>query len=225
MSKVDVYVAEYLTIDEVTHEESERLASNECMIGNPLTLRFDPEKKAFRVYTQQGNPIGLVHPKNRLALKEALENGWPCKCWLSLVYYNDNDGEKLFHGEVVYQFYNLKPTQTAERAALDAFADHVSALLAEGKRPRVSLTGTQYEEVISGGGTYEPQGTEPLPISGKAKSGTVVFKRKRSVSDRLALSAMENKPGCRIATTVFFLLVALLVLFLLWRFVFSRFFG
>lgn len=219
MSKVDVYVGEYLTIEETTHEEGERLASNECMVGMPFTLEYDSEKKGFRVFTPSHNSVGMVYPRNKLRLQEAFENGWPCHCWLSLVYYNGD--EKLFHGEVAYLFYNVKQSQTQERAALDAYAQRVGEALASGKRPRIALTGTQYDQVISSDGNWETDEKEPRPFSTKRGGDVVVFKSKRSLGERLAQAAVERRPGCRIALSVAAIVVALLVVFLVWKCAFN----
>ena len=215
MSKVDVYIGGYLTIEKVTKEESERLASNECMIGMPVTLTTDAESSEFRILSSQGNSIGVVKPKNRLALRNALENGWTCRCWLSLVYYAEAD--KMLHGEIVYQCFNVKESQTKEQAALEAYTQHTSEALAAGKRPRLTLTGTSYDQVIESNGAWQGEDGEPLPISTKRGSGTVVFKRKRSAADKLALSALERKPGCRIALTVVLLVLVIAIAFGIWK--------
>ena len=215
MSKVDVYIGGYLKIEEVSRAESERLASNECMVGMPVTLSCDGEDGAFHLTSSQGNPIGTVKPKNRLALRNALENGWTVRCWLSLVYYVEAD--KLFHGEVVYQCFKVKDSQTREQAALEAYAQATSEALASGKRPRVTLTGTSYDQVIETNGVWQSDEAEPLPISTKRGSGTVIFKRKRSVSDKLALSALERKPGCRIAATVVMLIIVIAIALGIWK--------
>lgn len=221
MSKVDVYVADYLTIDEVTQKESELLASNMCVIGMPLKLSYDGETNSFRVSTQNGESLGIVRPKNRLRLQEALENGWPLHCWLSLVYYVNSGDEKLFHGEIVYQFFNVKSLDSDEGRALSAFADKIGHLIASGKRPRVSLTGTEYDQVISSNGSWAPVKTVALPFSSERKSGVVVFKRKRSLSDKVAQAALEKKPGCVVGTAAFFVLLAALIVFVVWRCAFA----
>ena len=215
MSKVDVYIGGYLKIEEVSKAESERLASNECMVGMPVTLSCNGEDGVFRLTSAQGNAIGTVKPKNRLALRNALENGWTCRCWLSLVYYVEAD--KLFHGEIVYQCFKVKDSQTQEQAALEAYTQNTADALAAGKRPRVVLTGTSYDQVIESNGTWQSDEVEPLPISTKRGSGTVIFKRKRSVSDKLALSALERKPGCRIALTVVLLVIVIAIAFGIWK--------
>lgn len=215
MSKVDVYIGGYLPIDEVSKDESERLASNECMVGAPVQLSYDAASSSFVVKSEAGSTIGTVHPKNRLALRDALENGWTCRFWLSLVYYVE--AEKLFHGEIVYQCFKVKPVQTEEQAALEAYTEATAQALAAGKRPRIVLTGTSYDQVIESKGTWRSDQEEPLPFSTKRGSGVVVFKRRRSVSDRLALSALQRKPGCRIAVSVVMLVIVVALALLIWK--------
>lgn len=214
MGKVDVYIGGYLLIDEVTKEESERLASNACIVGMPVSISYDAETGIFKAVLPNGDPIGTVHPKNKLALREAFEENWTCACWLSLVYYDNAD--KLFKGEMVYQMFHVKPSQTKEQENLEAYTRKTAERLAAGKRPNVVLTGTSWDNVIETG-DWEPDKQQPLPIDTKRNSGLVVFKRKRSVSDKIALAAMSRNPGCRIALSVALILVAALVLFFVWR--------
>ncbi len=214
MGKVDVYIGGYLLIDEVTKEESERLASNACIVGMPVSIAYNAEESQFKAVLPNGDPIGTVHPKNKLSIREALEENWTCAGWLSLVYY-DNDA-KLFKGEIVYQMFHVKPSQTTEQANLENYTRKTSERLAAGKRPNVVLTGNSWDQVVKTG-DWEGDKQEPLPINTKHNSGQVVFKRKRSVSDKIALAAMERKPGCRIALNVVVIIIALIVLFFVWR--------
>ena len=200
MGKIDIYVGDYLLLDEVDAKESERLASNLCIVGMPLQISYLADTDTFKVLLPSGESIGTAHPtKNRLIMRSALDEGWTCKAWLSLVFYNNDT--KCFQAEIVYQFYNLKKSQTAEQQALDSFAQHTSERLASGLRPDVSLTGTAYETVIETGDWYDGS-KKPLPIDTKRSSGMVVFKRKRSIADKVAIAAMEHNPGCRIALIV-----------------------
>ncbi len=211
MGKVDVYIGGYLLIDDVTKEESERLASNTCIVGMPVSITYDAETSVFKAVLSNGDPIGTVHPKNKLAIREALEEGWTCAGWLSLVYYDN--GDKLFKGEMVYQMFHVKPSQTKEQQNLEAYTQKTSERIAAGKRPDVVLTGTSWDQVVETG-DWEGDKQQPLPINTKRNSGLVVFKRKRSVSDKIALAAMSRHPGCRIALTVVVILIAALILFL-----------
>ena len=217
MGKVDVYIGGYLTIDDVTAEESERLASNACVIGMPVVIRYDAETSQFTVALPSGESLGVIHPKNRLAIREALEGGWTCASWLSLVYYTNE--EKLFKGEIVYQMFRVKPTQTKEQANLEAYTLKTSERLANGERPSVVLTGNSWDQVIENG-DYVTEKEQALPIDTKRNSGVVVVKRKRSAADKLASAAIERKPGCRIALIVAVIVVCLLVLLFLWQCVF-----
>lgn len=214
MGKVDVYIGGYLLIDEVTKEESERLASNACIVGMPVSITYNAETSEFKAVLPNGDSVGTVHPKNRLAIREALEEGWTAAGWLSLVYY-DNEA-KLFRGEMVYQMFHVKPSQTTEQANLEAFTRKTAERLAAGKRPDVVLTGEGWDTVIETG-DWESDKQESLPIDTKRNSGLVVFKRKRSVSDKLALAAMSKNPGCHIALVVCIIILALIVLFFVWK--------
>ena len=75
MGKVDVYFADYLVIDDITEQSSRLLASNGCIIGMPLKLTWQADSGLFTVSTVGGDVIGTANPKNKLAIREALENG------------------------------------------------------------------------------------------------------------------------------------------------------
>lgn len=212
MSKVDVYIGGYLSIDDCDEKESERLASNLCVIGMPLKISYLADSDSFKVFLESGESIGTIHPHNKLALRSALEDNWTCKAWLSLVYYS-NDSKRFF-GELVYQFYNVKPSQINEQKALDTYAQHTSDRLAAGERPDVVLTGNSYNTVIETGDWND--GTKiALPIDTKRSTGNVVFKRKKGIADKLSSAAINHNPGCRIALIVAALIfIALIVFFI-----------
>jgi hypothetical protein len=214
MSKVDIYVGEYLTIDEATKEERDRLASTECVIGMQLTLDYLADKGGFRVVAPSGASLGIVYPKNKLRLQEALENKWTYRAWLSLVYYNGED--KTYHGEIAYVFYNLKPDMTEQIASFNGYIDNVGEAIKAGKRPKLALTGTQYDEVLASHGTWKATEEEPLPISTKRGSNTVIFKKRMSLTDKLAAGILERKPGPIILSIVLIVAVIALIVFLVY---------
>ena len=213
MGKVDVYIGGYLLIDEVTKAESDLLASNACIVGMPVTISYNAETAEFKASTTDGNSIGTVHPKNKLAMREAFEENWTCAAWLSLVFYDN--ATKLFKGELVYQMFHVKQSQTKEQANLEAYTRKTAERLGAGKRPNVVLTGASWDQVVETG-DWEGDKEEPLPIDTKRNSGLVVFKRKRSVSDKLATAAMANNPGCRIGAVAVLVLLVALIVFGIW---------
>ena len=155
-----------------------------------------------------------MHPKNKLAIREALEEGWTCAGWLSLVYYDN--GDKLFKGEMVYQDVSRETLSGPKnsRTSRPLHAEQPPSASPPGKRPDVVLTGTSWDQVVETGELRRSDKQQPLPINAKRNSGLVVFKRKRGVSGKTALAAMSRHPGCRIALTVVVILIAALILFL-----------
>lgn len=214
MGKVDVYIGGYLPIDGITKEESDRLASNGCVIGMPLELVYDAEASKFRVLLPNGDSLGTVSPSGRLAIREAIEEGWTRFCWLSLVYYDS--ASKAYGGEVVFQMFNVKPSQTKEQANLEAFARHTSERLAAGKRPDVALTGDSWDQVVETG-DWATDAQEPLPLDTQRGGGKVVFKRRRSLADKMAMGLIDRKPGCLASVVAAALVVVMVILLALWR--------
>ena len=214
MGKVDVYFSDYLVVDDITEEASRLLASSACVIGMPLKLAWHPDSGRFMVTTPSGDYIGMANPKNKLAIREALENGNEGACWLSLVWYDNAD--KLYHAEIVYQFYNVKASQVTERANLDAYTKKTSERLAQGKRPVVSLTGEGWDQVLATG-DWESPDQHPYPINTKRNSGCVIFKRKRSGADSLIMGIVSGKKGVIAGCAIAAVVIVVVILFFVCR--------
>ena len=213
MGKVDVYIGGYLTIDEVTKEESDRLASVACIVGMPLTISYNAETSEFKALMQNGDSIGTVHPKNKLAMREAFEEGWTCACCLSLVYYEN--ATKQFKGELVYQMFHVKPSQTTEQANLEAYTKKTAERIAAGKRPSVTVNGHAWDQIVTTG-DWATTDEEPLPVNTTRNSGVVIYKRKRSISNKLTAAAMNKNPGCYIGLIAALVLLVGAVVFGVW---------
>lgn len=214
MGKVDVYFADYLVVEQISEEASRLLASSACVIGMPLKLTWQPDENLFCVSTQAGQLIGMADPKNKLAIREALANGNEGACWLSLVWYDNSD--KLYHAEIVYQFYNVKESQVTEKANLDAYTKKTSERLAQGKRPVVNLTGAGWDQVLQTGDWDDPD-QHPFPIDTKRNSGCVIFKRKRSGADSLIMGIVAGKPAAVWGAGIACLVIIVVVLFFVCR--------
>lgn len=210
MAKIDVYMGDYLQIQEVTPEESTLLASNECVVGTPLSVSLTDEPGVFRVHAPSGASLGTFRTRNQLALRNALENGWVCKFYLTLVYYVD--AEKLFKGEFLYQCYNIDPRKAGDKKAFDVFSETTRELVEQGERPCVQLTGEQYDKIVETAGTYRVPGERPLPTF---ERGEIVFKKKKSLSDRMVAQLAQNSPSTRIIANLIILLILLGVLYLI----------
>lgn len=213
MGKVDVYIGGYLHIEEVTKEESDRLASSACTVGTPVAITYNAQNGEFKATLPNGDTIGTVHPKNKLALREAFEENWTCACWLSLVYYENSS--KLFKGELVYQMFHVKPSQTKEQANLEAYTRKTCERIAAGKRPDVTINGEAWDCIVETG-DWDTDREVPLPINTARNSGLVIYKRKRSVSDKLTAAAMSNSKGCLAAAIAFLVLLAAGIVFGIW---------
>ena len=143
-----------------------------------------------------------------------MENGNDGACWLSLVWYDNTD--KLYHAELVYQFYNVKASQTTERANLDAYTRKTSERLAEGKRPDIALTGAGWDQVLATG-DWESPDEHPYPIDTKRTSGCVIFKHKRSGTDKLVMGLIAGKPAAVWGAGAACLILIIVILFFVCR--------
>ena len=214
MGKVDVYFSDYLVVEQTSDEASKLLSTSACVIGMPLKLVWLPDEDLFDVQTGSGESLGRANPKNKLAIRESLANGNEGACWLSLVWYDNAD--QRFHAEVVYQFYNVKVSQIAEKANLDAFTQRTSQRLAQGKRPVVSLTGAGWDQVLATG-DWESPDQHPYPVNTKRNSGCVILKRKRGLADKLAMSLLASPPAVQWALVAVLVVIVVVVLLFVGR--------
>lgn len=216
MAKIDTYIAGYQLIDTGTAEESARLASPASKIGSPLTLRIDDESGDLILIDESGVTIGTCRPKNRLSLVNALEDAWTCHLTLSLVVYDK--ASDSYKGEFAYQCYNPDKRKAGAQEALDAYSKTTREAIALGNRPRIVITGSEYDAIVDSGGIQIPEGTAPLPKGvGDQGSGVVVYKRNESAIDKLIGQALAGNPGCKVASYVAIALVVALFAYIMYR--------
>ncbi|MDO5043736.1 MAG: hypothetical protein Q4E22_00335 [Coriobacteriia bacterium] len=205
MSKTNTYLADYLLLETKTEEQSTRLASNESMIGSLLSLKA-LEDGRYEVFTESGNSIGFVKAKNKLSFKDGFDSFELKQFILSLVYYVNE--EKRFHGEIAYQMYDAPKDAEQELLAFKHFFETSKQMILEGKRPILTINAQQHKKIVALDGKIDINQGAALPTF---ERGEVIFKRKRTLADKLIVNLVSSKPQDRIKTylVVLFVLVIL----------------
>ena len=207
MGKLNFYTADYQVIIPRNEAESNHLASNAAIVGEPLEIDYNAATAEFVVLGRGDAELGVITPDDPEALRIALENGYEGHVTLSLVAYDPD--EKHFIGELVYQFFHASSILGDTDVPLQGFMARVPERIASGERPRVTMD--------TPGSTKPPVGSQPLP---ELPTGGAVMKRRKSLADKLVLAAYKNEPGCALVSGL--VLLALLggVIYLIVRFVF-----
>lgn len=196
------YFAEYSKLVDITSEESSRLASNMSVVGSDLSLmcEIDGETGLTRIKVSvKAGPLGYVEASLAEKIITALDEGWLCNAYLSLVAYTEETSR--FWGEVAFICYKGTEEELSAFAQLCAtFASRI----ASGKRPAVSLSHKEIESILKTGGSWTSEKIAPALSMDR---GTVVFKRKRGFTDSLVTAAANGALGCKIAAVIFWLVV------------------
>ena len=94
--------------------------------------------------------------------------------------------------------------------------EHNARRLAEGKRPDIALTGAGWDQVLATG-DWESPDEHPYPIDTKRNSGCVIFKHKRSGTDKLVMDLIAGKPAAVWGAGAACLILIIVILFFVCR--------
>lgn len=228
----NVYDAFYLRIKEVSKEGGGYLLGAEGIIGSPL--QFDGKQMALLAST--GVCIAKIPSKQAKRLAEHVQNGWTITAFVSMTFYRSSD--KRVGADIAFLCWapqDLAPSEqatdsttshapstnllSAEQAeALSVFSSNIAQRLASGDRAELSLTQEQFVNVLKSKGTWYLTRTTKHETLEK---GTVVFKSKRSGTERLTAYALQHKVGCNVLASIFWLLLIAGVILLVWNIFFS----
>lgn len=227
MSATPTVLTGYIPLDRVTDAESQRLASNESMVGSEVTLVPTEVAHEYEVMSYLGNSLGTVRVTTPVELVNLLEAGGKLRTFISLVYYDGN--AKEFHGELFYVAYaggeqgadaGARGVGAQERA-VENFVATCKNYLEKGKRPRAGMKSGQIAQILAAGGefTLERGDTEPLPAF---QRGEVVFKKKRSLTDKMVVGLAQSSRGTKLVVNFIALVVMVLILYKIVTFALGR---
>jgi len=206
----DVYDAFYVQLRELDVEASRFFLGAEAIIGT--TLSYD--KKTAQLFGGDGSFLAQLEgpPAERLLTHAAA--GWNIVALLSTTYFRSQD--KCAVVDLAFLCWN--PLDAELDAALLAFSQGIADRFAAGSRAEVKLTQEQFVQVLkSKGAWYLTRTLKREP----PEKGTVVYKARRSGTERITAYALRHRFGCNILASLFWIAVAAGVVFLVWRFFFN----
>lgn len=209
----------YLAIDIVNELESNRLASNECMVGSPLTLRATDTPNEFEVLSAGNNRIGALRPLHPVQVERLLMPTTALSCFLSLVYYVNDD--KHFHAELYYVAHAAEndAALSATRVAHESLAAACQGFLENGIRPPAHMTAAQAAKIAALAGTenasytaatYPLEERQPLPA---LERGEVIFKKKRTGSDKFVIALANSPKGAKIVVNLIAIAIMIFIIY------------
>lgn len=211
----DVYAGFYLRLEDLSAEASSYLLGANAVIGSSLI--FDSAN--LEIVTDMGLRLASLsaavsdalpaQTTERLASYAA--RGWIIKVLLSATYYRALDKKGL--ADVA--FICWEPLGDESDAALTAFAKGIAERFAMGERVELMLSQEQFIHVLESDGRWfftRELKREPL------EKGVVVFKSRRSFSERLTVYALAHRVGCNVLAILAWIVLAGSVFALIWFF-------
>ena len=239
----DDFLGMYITAKEISEEDSKHLASNESVIGSEVKLVFDKvtdtgkqatdttadktskhadkdtlaadvvKKKTtptlVYVESARGYSLGAFDASASHRIRKAADAGLVCRAFVSAVIYAENNG--LFWAEYAIICY---PADNSD--IWNTFCSNASRLIAKGEHPGIKLSDKEIHRIVESNGTWFDVGSMERA---KLPKGVVYFKKRRSTADNLVDKAVGGKKGCKVAATIFWIVLAIVVIALIWAFV------
>lgn len=201
------------TLERVTvidKKANNALSGGEGVIGCRVSFEFtqDGEGNPFvKVLSPNGVSFGGFSPEFSQTLTELHDSGRVCTGILSLVGFTDGEG---YWGEFAVLAYNPD-----EADAWETFITTLAEKYAQGHRPDIDITQKTSRHIVETGGTWCDLKKAKDP---KLKGGEAIVKRHRTARDNLVDQAVKGNKGCWVGTVVFWVAVAALIVFLVWKF-------
>jgi hypothetical protein len=208
VSVVEVYQAFYARFEPRDKEGMDYLGGVEGIVGSALDLRTLEDGPGF--VARDGRRVALLEGEPAEKLDALLERGWVIHCVLANTRYSAET--KSFAGEFACIAYDPQLDEKA-KGALEAFVEHTVDRIAHATRPGLALTQEQFTRVVESGGAWYLTKDEPWP---ELPRGSVFYRRRRTLSDRLVSMAIKGNKGCLVASWVATALVVAAILWAIW---------
>ncbi|MDR3037252.1 MAG: hypothetical protein LBU31_02425 [Coriobacteriales bacterium] len=150
------------------------------------------EKLGFS--THDGQRLALLDPTVSARLTGLLKQGWVVRCFLAYTVYCAE--EKAFTGTFACLCYSPALNEE-QRGALESFICNIVDRIAGATHPSLELTQEQFTKVLESKGAWfltKEDAWPPLP------KGSVYYRRRRSLTDRLTNAALKGNKGCLVGS-------------------------
>jgi len=209
----EVYQGFYFVIEPHTKEGANCLNSSGGITGTQLTL--GEAAGGLGLYAQNHGCIALLDRDISRELSELISKDWTVQVVLASTIFEFET--KDFSANCACFCYAPELSE-GHRQAMEAFIDNMVHRIGGGTKPRLSLTQDQFVKVLKSGGGWYLTKDEPWP---KLPQGSIYFRRRKTVNDRLVGAALKGNKGCVvtswIATVVIVAAIALAIWFFFFR--------
>jgi hypothetical protein len=182
----------------------------------PVGMEFElaEHEGGLAVVTQDGHCVAPLERALAARIRAFWERDWVVHCILAFITYNAE--EKAFTGEFACICYSPQLSE-GERGALETFIGNITKRIAQASHPSLSLTQEQFVRVIESKGAWFLTKNLPWP---ELPRGTVFYRRRRTLSDRLVSAAVKGNKGCLFLSWTVIALVVLGLIWAVWFFLF-----
>jgi hypothetical protein len=160
-----------------------------------------------------GRRLSKIVGDKGLRLARLAAKGWTIKAYIDVLYFRSED--KVVIAEVAFICWD---SSELLNQAMETFCKHIADRIAHGDHANLALTQENLIQVIDSKGSWFLTGSTPYPIREK---GTVTYKSHRTGSESLVGYALAHNKGCGIVANIFWVVLALVIIGLVWRFVFN----
>lgn len=202
-----VYEGRYVRFSTTSKKDAAVLLGADTLVGDFFTvsLRVEKGRSIAWLTNRFGADTGYLDSEATRMVQLAEARGWTTKALLSFIAYSDNPDLGEYWGEMALFCYD-----PAYEAEFSAFARTLSDRLSEGARPDIFLSQQGIEKVLGTKGEWFPSSTVPLP---EKRTGTVIMKSKRSLSEKLVEQSRKGNVGCYVVGWAFILALVALAAF------------
>ena len=163
----------------------------------------DKDSQRILVLNLANEPIGFIPQKEAKRLVQLNAQGWICRVAISAVGFKDAD--RTYFAEAAIICYELNAAH-----AFNPFAEHCFKQLANGSRLELNLSDKLVRRIERGEDIFDSIKLTRYP---KLPKGEVWYKTKRSITEKMIISASQRKVGCFIGAGATALIAAAVCVF------------
>jgi len=205
----EVYDGFYLRLEGLSAEGSRYFLSAAAIIGSRLT--FDGENA--QLLGLDNVFLAQVTGASAERLAKHVVKGWHVEVLLSAIYFSTQDKSAV----VDLAFLCWDPTDAELDTALTAFTKNIADRFTAGDRASLKLSQDQFIKVLQSKGAWYLTPTTKREPLGK---GLVVYKARRSGTERTTGYALKHRLGCTVMATLFWIVLVGVIVYLVWFFFF-----
>ena len=224
-------VAQHLAVDEAYKgfyagfepcgkEGTSFLSSSQGIIGTELMLRpineLHQAESNLGFFAKDGCCIAVLERGLSDKLNDLLDKGWTVCCKLAYTMFVSE--RKAFSAKFACFCYGPGLGEE-QKEALEAFVRNITNhCIASASNPELGLTQEQFGRVLESKGEWFYTKHMAWP---ELPRGTVYYRRRRTLNDRLIKAALEGGKGCAIASWVVAIVILAALAYAIWFFFFS----